>query len=144
MTRIGEVLKVGLGDNQCFGCSQEREDGLRLAFTRTGERTVECMHTVSDVYRGMKGVVHGGMQALLLDEAVGMAGYLFWPPGFAAVTAELNLTYRRPVPLGEELILRAELSEEDERDLHVSGAILDSVGTELTTAVARLRKVKER
>jgi hypothetical protein len=48
------------------------------------------------------------------------------------------------VPLGEELILRAELSEEDERDLHVSGAILDSVGTELTTAVARLRKVKER
>ena len=80
MIQIGEVVKVDLGDNQCFGCSQEREDGLRLTFTRTGERTVECAHAVSNVYRGMKGVVHGGMQALLLDEAV---SYLFWAPGAA-------------------------------------------------------------
>ena len=142
MTQIGEVVKVDLGDNQCFGCSQEREDGLRLTFTRTGERTVECAHAVSNVYRGMKGVVHGGMQALLLDEAVSMAGYLFWATGSAAVTAELNLAYRRPVPVEEKLILRGELTEEDERDFHVVGAILDSKGNELTRAVARLRKVR--
>ena len=50
---------------------------------------------------------------------------------------------RRPVPVEEKLILRGELTEEDERDFHVAGAILDSKGTELTTAVARLRKVRQ-
>ena len=58
------------------------------------------------------------------------------------MTAELNLTYRRPVPVGEKLILRGELIEEDDRDFHVAGAILNTKGNELTTAVARLRKVR--
>ena len=40
----------------------------------------------------------------------------------------------------EKLILRGELTAENERDFHVAGAILDSHETELTTAVATLRK----
>ncbi len=142
MTQIGEIIKVDLGDNQCFGCCQERPDGLRLVFARTGERTVECVYVIPNVYRGMEGVAHGGMQAVLLDEAVSMAGYVFWAPETHAVTATLNLTYKRPVPVSEKLILRGELTAENERDFHVAGAILDSHGTELTTAVATLRKLR--
>ena len=38
MTPIGETVVIDLEDNQCFGCSQERSDGLAMSFTRTGER----------------------------------------------------------------------------------------------------------
>ena len=143
MTQIGEIVKTDLGDNQCFGCSQERADGLRLVFTRTGKRTVECVYAVSEVYRGMEGVVHGGMQAVLLDEAVSMAAYIHWAPGTHTVTANLNLTYKRPVPVEEKVILRGEVTAEGERDFHVAGTIIASDGTELTTAVATLRKRRD-
>jgi len=142
VTQIGEMVKLDLGDNQCFGCSQERADGLGLAFKRTGDGTVECIYSVPRVYRGMSDVVHGGMQAVLLDEAVGIAAYLFWAPETHAVTANLNLTYLRPVPVGQKLILRGEVTAEDERNFHVAGAIMDSGGAELTTAVATLRKLR--
>ena len=143
MTEIGETVSFNLGDNQCFGCSQERADGLRLAFIRTGERTVECRYSVPHVYRGMGGVAHGGMQAVLLDEACGAAAYLFWPPETYAVTAELTLTYRRPVSVESPILVRGELTSEDERDFHVTGSIVDLQGNDLTTANARFRKLRQ-
>ena len=142
MNAIGETVVLDLGDNQCFGCSPQRSDGLRMSFTRTGDRTVESRYSVPYVYRGMPGVVHGGVQAVLLDEAVSVAAYLFWGAGTFAVTAELALSYRRPVPVDTPVLVRGELTGEDERNFHVTGTILDSNGTTLTTATGRLRKMQ--
>jgi len=142
MTAIGETIVIELGDNQCFGCSQQRSDGLGMVFTRTGDRTVECLYTVPYLYRGMGGVVHGGVQAILLDEAVSVAAYLFWGAGTFTVTGNLALSYRRPVPVDSPVLVRGELTSEDERNFHVTGAILDPDGTALTTATALLRKMQ--
>jgi uncharacterized protein (TIGR00369 family) len=142
MTSIGETVVFDLADNQCFGCSQVRTDGLAMSFTRTGEKTVESVYQVPAVYRGMGGVVHGGIQAVLIDEAVSVAAYLFWPPGTSAVTAELNLSYQRPVPTEASIIVRGELVDESDRDYHATAAILDAQGTVLTTGTARLRKLR--
>jgi hypothetical protein len=32
-----------------IGCSQERSDGLAMSFTRTGEKTVECISLPSSI-----------------------------------------------------------------------------------------------
>ncbi len=140
MTAIGDTIIIDLRDNQCFGCSQERPDGLAMSFTRTGEKTVECVYKVPAVYRGMGGVVHGGIQAVLIDEAVSVAAYLFWPPETYTVTADLSLSYKRPVPTEESIVVRGQLVEESERDFRANGTILDAGGMVLTTGTARLRK----
>jgi acyl-coenzyme A thioesterase PaaI-like protein len=48
-------------------------------------------------YEGPAGYLHGGVSALLLDQALGEAAHASGHPG---MTALLTLKYRRPAPLG--------------------------------------------
>lgn len=140
MNGIGETIVFDLRGNQCFGCSQERSDSLAMVFTRTGEKTVECAYRVPAAYRGMGGVVHGGFQAVLIDEAVSVAAYLFWPPQTYTVTTELNVSYNRPVPVEQPIVVRGELLEENEQGFRAKATILDGSATILTEGTATLRK----
>ena len=51
-------------------------------------------------YQSWKGVVHGGMVALMLDEAVGWAA---WHKGHPGVTGKLEVRYRLPLKIGERI-----------------------------------------
>ena len=59
----------------------------------------------------------------------------------ALVTVDFQLRYRRPVPLGEPLVIRAELVRADGRDFHVEGRIESEPGEVLTLAEARWRRI---
>jgi len=66
----------------------------------TGE--VWADFTLGAVYEGPSGLVHGGVTSLVLDQVLGESAGAAKRPG---MTATLELTYRRPTPLGP---LRAE------------------------------------
>ena len=53
--------------------------------------------TLGAAYEGPAGYVHGGVSALLLDQACGEAAHASGRPGMTAV---LTMKYRRPTPLG--------------------------------------------
>ena len=67
---IGELFRFDDPENHCFGCSPHNPSGLQLAFTRTGDRTVECRTTVKPDFGGQPGVIHGGVQAALPDKPI--------------------------------------------------------------------------
>ncbi len=127
------------GDARCFGCGPENEAGLQLDFRQTGTATVECTCVVPAHLCGGPTTVHGGIQATILDEALGKAAHTGFTDGprRRIVTAEFSLRYRRPAPLGEPLTARAELVRVEGANVFVRGALLGSDGTELTTAEAR-------
>ena len=143
--KIGETFVRDDSENVCFGCSPHNPRGLQLRFTRTGDNTVTCRFTAASHLAGAPGVVHGGIQATVLDEALGMAART----GFGGeeepslVTAEFRLQYRRPVPLGEPVVVRAELVRADGRDFHVEGRIESEAGEVLTLAEARWRRIDD-
>jgi len=86
-------------DGRCFGCGAENPDGLRMVFEpRDGEAVAE--YQVPDRYQSWAGMVHGGLVALMLDEAVGWAA---WHAGHPGVTGRLQVSFRRPLKLGEPL-----------------------------------------
>lgn len=128
--------------NRCFGCSPFNERGLQMRFRRMSPDVVESHYTVSDHMCGAPGVVHGGVQAVLLDEAMGVAihGRDEDDERFV-VTAEFHLRYRRPVPTQAPLVVRGKLVRREGRDCWVEGAILDARGARLTIAEARWRLV---
>jgi acyl-coenzyme A thioesterase PaaI-like protein len=65
--------------------------------------------------------VHGGLVAAVLDEATGLLATHF---RFPSVTARLTVRYRRPVPIGVELGVRAAVATENRRRIGVSGTLL--------------------
>ena len=84
-------------DGHCFGCGPLNMDGLRLSFAPGPEGSV-ADYVVPDRFQSWAGMTHGGIMALMLDEAVGWAA---WHAGHPGVTGRLQVSYRRPLKLGE-------------------------------------------
>lgn len=82
----------------CFVCGLENEHGLHLRFYETadGEVTVETI--VPDHFQGYPGIVHGGIVASLVDEALGRVHMGPASNPRFMFTAKINVNYRKPVP----------------------------------------------
>ena len=87
-------------DAHCFACGKENPIGLKLDFSFQDGKYV-AVKKLSRDYQGYDGIVHGGILTTMMDEA--MAGYLNKELGQKAVTARLDVRYRKPAPVGEEL-----------------------------------------
>lgn len=119
----------------CYGCGRDNPEGLRLQFAETADG-VEVLYTARDDLRGAPGVVHGGIQATLLDETLCMTAYA--KRGHPVVTGELTLRYVKPVPTGVPLLIRGRIVAEKGRSAFIEGAIhLAADGEVLTTGRGR-------
>lgn len=111
----------------CFACGRENPDGLHLEFELDREAgRVRCIARVPDRYRGAPRIVHGGMAALLLDEAMSHVNRMF---DELSPTATLSLEFSRPVPIDRDLVLEAVRVERDGRKITNAATIRDADGT---------------
>jgi len=143
--RIGETWRNDEPEDTCFGCGHRNPRGLKLVFTRTGPRTVEARYRAEAYLCGAPGVVHGGVQAALLDEVLGTAGHCGFddePDDVNIATVDFELHYRRPCPSDETLVIHGELQRVEGRDVFVEGRIQDAAGEVVTTARARWRRLR--
>lgn len=105
-----------------FGALLEHQNGgIRSfqVFRNTDENSNEVVKSVVELgynLDGHRGVVHGGILALLIDDTLGFAVIeaLLVP---YAVTANLNINYRAGVPAGSTIVIRTKLVEWKERKL---------------------------
>jgi uncharacterized protein (TIGR00369 family) len=136
---IGETFSWDDPSNHCFGCSQQNARGLKLRFTRVAQNAVRCDYRAPAEFAGAPGVLHGGLQATLLDEVFGSAAHTAFDDHVAAsmVTAEFSLRYRRPVPVAQPIAIYGELTRVDGRNFFVAGRIENAEGEVLTTATGR-------
>jgi uncharacterized protein (TIGR00369 family) len=86
-------------DGHCFGCGPLNSEGLRLVFEPGPIGSVVELE-VPERFQSWAGMAHGGIVALMLDEAVGWAA---WHAGHPGVTGRLQVSYRRPLKLGEPI-----------------------------------------
>lgn len=68
--------------------------------------TVHGTFTVSEHHQGAPGLAHGGVLSTALDEILGSLNWLLAGP---AVTGRLECVFRRPVPVGTDLVVFAEV-----------------------------------
>ncbi len=125
----------------CYGCGGRNPEGLHIKFEVEGRR-VCGRFTARETHVGFPGVAHGGIAAAVLDEAMGWAMYA---AGAWAMTARMEVKYRRPLPLGEELIISAEVVRERGRVLDATAQIRDRRGVlaEAKGMFVRLPKDKQ-
>lgn len=98
----GEAL--GTHYAQCFGCGEDRPDGLRLRVEAGEGVSVTAEFEVTPAHQGAPGLIHGGLLATAFDEVMGAVGWLVRIP---AVTGRLEIDYVRPVPVGSVVHFRA-------------------------------------
>ena len=88
MTALPRItLNTDLDEGMCFGCGKENPIGLKMDFTRDGN-SLRASFTTGKVHQGWPGVVHGGILACLLDEAMSNAAYA---EGIACLTASMQM-----------------------------------------------------
>ena len=130
MARLSE-LGVDF-DHWCFACGRANPSGLHLDFdVSTGRATTRFIAERS--HSGYDGTVHGGIVTALLDETMGWA---IFHQGVWGVTGRINVTFRRPVPVGAELVVNGEVTKESRRAIETRGEVIDGTGAVLAEADA--------
>lgn len=96
-------------NSSCFVCGSDNTAGLRAAFTFDDlHRTLVGRFMPRPEHQGYGGIIHGGVIASLLDEAmVKLAGEL----GTPAVSAKLAVRFRAPAAPGDELVVIARITK---------------------------------
>ena len=121
--------------NFCFGCGDANSGGMHLPFSRDEERRIVFgVFRLGERYQGAPGIAHGGIVALVLDEALGKVSKFC---GVSAVTAELNVEYLRPVRIGEEIRVEAANERVEGKQLYHCGEIREGMGRVLARAKGR-------
>jgi len=109
-------------DPACWGCG-DNPNGLHLPQpAEEGSSVYEARFAFDERHQGGPGIVHGGLVAGALDEAVGLLATWY---AFPAVTARIFVRYRRPVAINTVLTIRAWLEEARGRRLHVNASLTD-------------------
>ena len=93
-----------VNNDYCFGCGTQNPVGLGLQFGWRGA-VCEAEWMPKPEHQGWAGRVHGGMLALVLDEALSRAA--LEAHGLHWVTAELTTRLHAPAAVGEPLRVTA-------------------------------------
>ena len=110
--------------HQCFGCSPHNDIGLHLEFWDTGEGLVSHWNPRS-VLQSYPNVIHGGIQATLMDEIAGWVVYV--KCGTIGLTVEMNVKFLQPlcIDLGQ-ITIRGRLSKQTKRIATIETQLIDS------------------
>jgi uncharacterized protein (TIGR00369 family) len=103
----------GLRGFDCFGCCPDNPIGLKMKFTEEGE-FITCRWNPSSHLAGYVNVLHGGIQATLMDEIASWTVYV--KAKTAGVTSSLNAEYLKPVFVNRgPILLKGKLIKTDGR-----------------------------
>ena len=104
---------TGLRDYNCFGCCPDNPIGLKMTFIEEGDYVI-CKWEPSVHYQGYINILHGGIQAVLMDEIASWTVFIKAKTG--GVTSFLSVDYSEPVYIDKgPLNLKAQLVKIEDR-----------------------------
>ena len=130
MARLSEL---GIDfDHWCFACGRANPQGLHLDFDVARDRATTTFIPTRE-HTGYDGFVHGGIVTALLDETMGWA---IFHQGVWGVTGRINVTFRKPFAVGQQVTVIGEVASRGSRAIETKGEIRDADGAILTEATA--------
>ena len=110
----------------CFGCSPDNPIGTRMRFFEDGDSIVSIWRPTQN-HQSWVNTLHGGVQAVLLDEVCGWV--VFHLLKTAGVTAKMEIRYHKPVSTIQDYIkLRGYLKEMRRNVAIVAGELYGADG----------------
>ncbi len=121
--------------NKCFGCGGDNASGMQLTFEQDNVgRRIVGRFVLGEKYQGGGGFAHGGIIALLLDEAMGKVCRF---REVHAVTAELTVDFLKPVSVEQKIVVEGREIDQKGRNLFMAGEIRNESGEVLARGRGR-------
>lgn len=128
--------------DMCFVCGRNNPVGLYMQFHDNGDDEVYSDYVVPSRYQSYPGIVHGGVLASMLDEAVGRVAMIGDHHRFM-VSVKLQVLYRHPVPVETPLRVRGRVERLRGRLGQALGEIVLPDGTVACEASATVADIPE-
>ncbi len=126
----------------CLVCGTDNPAGLHTRFFETSGNEVIAVFTPRDVHQSYPQITHGGITAAILDETIGRAIMIGGDPYNFGVTVELNVKYKKPVPLNVELKVIGRITEIKGRMFYGTGELILPSGEIAATAEGKYLRRK--
>ncbi|MCG8481943.1 MAG: PaaI family thioesterase, partial [Clostridia bacterium] len=97
-----KVTKRQYNSRMCLVCGMENELGLKTRFYETENGELVGLFMPKEEFQSYPERLHGGISSAILDEIIGRAVNIEEPDVWG-VTVELNLKFKKPVPLDKEI-----------------------------------------
>lgn len=104
----------------CFVCGTDNPHGIGITMFVDDDGTVSSEFTLNESHQGPPGHSHGGASAAILDEVMGL---VVWAAGHKVLAANININYRKPLPLFQPLFAEARITEVGGRKILSAGEI---------------------
>lgn len=114
----------------CFGCAPHNPAGVRMEFYEDGEELISVWKPGTE-YQGWFDTLHGGIQAVLLDEVCGWAVLRKLQTG--GVTSKMETRFMKSVSTRERYVVLRACIKEQKRNLALVEACLYNSAGELCT-----------
>ncbi len=129
-----EEIQNPFPDNNCFFCSSENNEGLKLKFywDKT-KKEVYTEYLPAKHLVGQGNILHGGIQMGLLDEIMGWTSYAFTQK--MAVTSGLTINFLQPMYIcGEKIHATCHVTSKQGPKVNMQASLSNSNGDVCTTA----------
>lgn len=128
-----KVLKKQNNSDMCIVCGLKSDASLKSKFYELENDIMVGITTPLDIHQSYPNRMHGGMISSLLDETLGRAAQI-GNPDLWAVTGELSVRFKKPVPLNEPVKCVAKIIRDFSRGYIAEGFVENENGDILATA----------
>ena len=120
----------------CVVCGKDNPHGLQLSLHVDPDSGVVTTRYLSrPQHIGFVGIIHGGVLATILDEAMVWAAT--WAGKRFCVCGELQVRYRQPVPVGKTMLIEAKVQAVRSRLIETTGTTISDDGVVYSTATGK-------
>ncbi|MBN2793053.1 MAG: PaaI family thioesterase [Desulfuromonadales bacterium] len=124
----------------CMVCGVANPFSLKTQFFETEEHEVVALFTPREEHQSYPGIAHGGISAALLDEVIGRAIMAHYDQNTFGVTVDLQVKYKKPVPLDVELKVVGRITRDRGRLYEGSGELYLPDGSVAVSAQGKYLK----
>lgn len=130
-----KVLRKQNNSRECVVCGTHNHASLGASIYELEGDIVVGLITGKEIHQSYPHRMHGGIATALLDEIIGRAINVYEPNTFG-VTGSLEIKFKKPVPLNEEIKVVGKITRNTSRLFEAEGFIEDSEGNILDIAHA--------
>lgn len=135
-----KVQRKQFVSKNCFICGTENHESLKTKFYELENGELMSISNPTPTHQSYPDRMHGGIISAILDEIIGRAIMIKEPEAWG-VTVELNIKYKKPVPLDKPVKAVARITRNTRLIFEGTGEIILEDGSIAATGYAKYFKM---